>query len=208
MPTPHPSFADRNASPSFDTGVVRRDSHTSRHQVTVVLLVTAASAAAGLSATQATAAATFVTGSVVLSALVALSAIAIRKERRRSGERIVIENGVVRVARYVGSRLVDQRRFKAFDLVIEQLDAADSECLQIALRGHRRRIEIAGHFSPRERAKFLEAFIDALRETGVSPQIRRRCVSSAAPSPLAIARGLPSGEREFQAFSRQGRRRA
>ena len=208
MTAPHPSFADRNESPSFDTGVVRRDSHASRRQVAVVLLVTAASSAAGLSATQASVAATFVTGSVVLSALVALSAIAIRKERRRSGERVVIENGVVRVARYVGGRLVDQRRFKAFDLVIERLDAADSECLQIALRGNRRRIEIASHFSPRERAKFLEAFVGALRETGVSPQIRRRCVSSATPGPLAVARGLPSGEREFHPFSRQGRRRA
>ena len=104
---------------------------------------------------------------------------AVFRARRRRAERIVVENGVIRISRYVRDRLVEQRRMKVCDLTIELREAINRDCMQIALRtGDRMRaksrtIEIALRLAPAQRALFLDDFLEGLRRSGADPQIHR-----------------------------------
>ena len=101
------------------------------------------------------------------------------RARRRRTERIVIENGVIRISQYVQNRLVDQRRMKLCDLTIELRETIARDCMQIVLRtGDRtrarsRNIKIAGRLAPAERTLFLEDFLEGLRRSSANPGIRR-----------------------------------
>ncbi len=126
----------------------------------------------------------FATGSISLAACI----FALRFWRRssRACERIVVGNGVIRVSRYVHGRLIDQRRVRSSGLAVEFEQDSEGECLAIALREKprrpmsRRTIEIARALTPKQRAKFLEGFIEGLRRSGANPEIFR----TAAPSKI------------------------
>ncbi|WP_425351470.1 hypothetical protein [Methylocystis bryophila] len=92
-------------------------------------------------------------------------------------ERIVIKGGAMRVARYRRGKLIEQRRVKLAGLAIECRADGNSACSFLALRiderAHRlrRRIEIARHLTPVERAQFLRDFLFALCSRGANPAI-------------------------------------
>lgn len=94
-------------------------------------------------------------------------------ESRRLTERVRINNGVVRISRYVENNLVDQRRFKTLGLAVDCQSDATRDCVRLELVSRNRTFEIAGHLTPSERSKFLVRFLDALHEAGVDPQIQR-----------------------------------
>jgi hypothetical protein len=103
---------------------------------------------------------------------------ALFRARRRRTERIVVENGVIRISRYARDRLVEQRRMKLCDLTIELREATNRDCMQIVLRaGDRKRagtrtIEIARRLAPAERALFLNYFLEGMRRSGANPRIQ------------------------------------
>lgn len=92
---------------------------------------------------------------------------------RRLTERVRMNNGVIRISRYVQNRLVDQRRFKALGLGVDCQSNAARDCMRIELAARDRTFEIGAHLTPSERGKFLVRFLEALQEAGVDPQIRR-----------------------------------
>jgi hypothetical protein len=108
---------------------------------------------------------------------------ALFRARRLRTERIVVENGVIRISHYVQNRLVEQRRMKLCDVTIEFRESINRDCTQIALRtGDRMRarsrsIEIARRLAPAERALFLEELLEGLRRSGANPELHRTCVS-------------------------------
>lgn len=92
---------------------------------------------------------------------------------RRLTERVRMNNGVIRISRYVENRLVDQRKFKALGLGVDCQSNAARDCMRIELAARDRTFEIGAHLTPSERGKFLARFLEALQEAGVDPQIRK-----------------------------------
>ncbi|TRL25535.1 hypothetical protein FM996_19995 [Methylosinus sporium] len=103
-------------------------------------------------------------------------------------ERVTVENGVVCVAHYVRGRLIDQRRVKAADLVIERrLDRA-RRYLQVEIRTAGRRLEIGRHSTPAEKESAVERLADGLRGMEVEPRIRTTFVEALRRAPRTGAR--------------------
>jgi len=131
----------------------------------------------------------------------------VMRRSRQLTERIVIRSGAIRIGYYQSGELIEQRRVKLAGLAIEYRAAGNCACSFLALRiddrAHRprRRIEIARHLTPTERAGFLRAFLEALRSTGANPAILDQ-----EGSPLALNDGPLSQSVEPSGFGFQWRR--
>ncbi|CAN2534111.1 hypothetical+protein [Methylocapsa aurea] len=103
-------------------------------------------------------------------------------------ERVTVENGVVCVAHYIHGRLVDQRRVKASDLVIERrLDRA-RRYMRVDLTTAGRTLEIARHATPAERESAVERLAAGLRGIEVEPRIHTTVVDALRRAPRIGAR--------------------
>jgi cytochrome oxidase Cu insertion factor (SCO1/SenC/PrrC family) len=115
-------------------------------------------------------------------------------------ERVTVENGVVCVAHYIRGRLVDQRRVKAAELVIERsLDRA-RRCMRVEITTAGRTLEIGRHSTPAEKESAVERLAAGLRGIAVEPRIRTTFVE-------ALRRAPRSGARLAARFRRLLRRR-
>ncbi|MBG0810524.1 SCO family protein [Methylosinus sp. H3A] len=103
-------------------------------------------------------------------------------------ERVTVENGVVCVAHYIRGRLVDQRRVKAAELVIERrLDRA-RRCMRVDITTAGRTLEIGRHATPAEKESAVERLAAGLRGIEVEPRIRTTFVEALRRAPRTGAR--------------------
>ncbi|WP_024878832.1 SCO family protein [Methylosinus sp. LW3] len=126
-------------------------------------------------------------------------------ERGEIIERVTIENGVVRVAHYSRGRLVDQRRIKAEELVIERrLDRA-RRCTHVEITTAGRRLEIGRHSTPAEKESAVESLAAGLRGMAVEPRIRTTFAEALRRAPGA---GMRLAARFRRFIRRRGSRRS
>ncbi|WP_157234728.1 SCO family protein [Methylosinus sp. LW4] len=124
-------------------------------------------------------------------------------ERGEIIERVTVENGVVRVAHYFRGRLVDQRRIKAEELVIERrLDRA-RRCTHVEITTAGRRLEIGRHSTPAEKESAVESLAAELRDMSVEPRIRTTFAKA-----LRHAPGVRLAARLRRFIRRRGLRRS
>ena len=103
-------------------------------------------------------------------------------------ERVTVENGVVCVAHFIRGRLVDQRRVKASELVIERrLDHA-RRCMRVDITTAGRTLEIGRHSTPAEKESAVERLAAGLRGIEVEPRIRTTFVEALRRAPRIGAR--------------------
>lgn len=103
-------------------------------------------------------------------------------------ERVTVENGVVCVAHYIRGRLVDQRRVKAAELVIERrLDRA-RRYMRVDITTAGRTLEIGRHSTPAEKESAVERLAAGLRGIEVEPRIRTTFVEALRRAPRTGAR--------------------
>lgn len=95
-----------------------------------------------------------------------------RRSRRRM-ERVVIRDGSVVISRFVGERLVDQRRLAVFGLALEREDDPDFGCQRtsLVLRGVRH--DVGRDLAPAQRDAFARRLAAALADAGGASTVRR-----------------------------------
>lgn len=122
----------------------------------------------------------------------------------RVTERVTMANGVIRISRYVGDRLIDQRRLRTLGLGVDCHDDACRNCTRVELLARDRKFEIARHLTPSERSRFVERFLEALRRVGAEPRIRRTLDPQVPPATWPSDRiGLRSVSRFRRAVARR-----